>query len=38
MGNFFLYCQIKPNDVLKWFMMFIDSYEWVMFGNVICLS
>ena len=38
MGNFFLFCQINPNDVLKWFMLFIDSYEWVMFSNVLILS
>lgn len=39
MGNFFLLCEIKPNDVYKWFMIcFIDSYEWVMIANVYCMS
>jgi deoxyribodipyrimidine photolyase-related protein len=39
MGNFFLLCNINPNDVYKWFMIcFIDSYEWVMVANVYCMS
>lgn len=35
MSNFMNICKIKPDDVYKWFMEFsIDSYEWVMIGNV----
>lgn len=35
MCNFMNLCEIKPFDVYKWFMEFsVDSYEWVMIGNV----
>lgn len=39
LGNFMLLSEIKPNYVFKWFMeMFIDSYPWVMEGNVYAMS
>tara|TARA_B100001027_G_scaffold212569_1_gene182088 strand:+ start:38 stop:1045 length:1008 start_codon:yes stop_codon:yes gene_type:complete len=39
MGNFMLLCEIRPNDVYKWFMeMFIDAYDWVMVPNVYGMS
>lgn len=38
-GNFFLLCEIDPNEVYKWFMeLFIDSYDWVMVPNVYGMS
>ena len=34
-GNFMFLCEIRPDDVYKWFMeFFIDSYDWVMVPNV----
>ena len=34
-----LLCEIRPNDVYKWFMeMFIDAYDWVMVPNVYGMS
>lgn len=33
-GNFMLLNQTLPSDVLKWFMLFIDAYPWVMEPNV----
>lgn len=39
LGNFFLICRIRPDDVYRWFMeMFIDSYDWVMVPNVYGMS
>jgi deoxyribodipyrimidine photolyase-related protein len=39
LGNFFLLCRIRPDDVYRWFMeMFIDSYDWVMVPNVYGMS
>lgn len=39
LGNFFLLCEINPQEVYKWFMeMSIDSYPWVMCGNVFGMS
>ena len=39
LGNFLLLLQIKPNDVYKAFMSWtIDAYDWVMIGNVYCMS
>ena len=39
MGNFGLLCKINPKDIYKWFMIcFIDSFEWVMVGNVFGMS
>ncbi|MBM3208304.1 MAG: cryptochrome/photolyase family protein [Chlamydiae bacterium] len=39
LGNFFLLCEIDPDDIYKWFMeMFIDSYDWVMVPNVYGMS
>ena len=38
-GNFFIICQIKPEDVFEWYQtMFIDAYHWVMYGNVYAMS
>jgi deoxyribodipyrimidine photolyase-related protein len=35
MSNIMNLCEIDPNEVYKWFMEFsIDSYDWVMVGNV----
>ena len=35
MANIMNLCQLHPNEVYKWFMEFsIDSYDWVMIGNV----
>ena len=39
LSNFMLLCRIHPDDMYKWFMeMFIDSYNWVMVGNVYAMS
>lgn len=39
LGNFFLLCEIDPDEVYKWFMeLFIDSYDWVMVPNVYGMS
>jgi deoxyribodipyrimidine photolyase-related protein len=39
LGNFFLLCRIRPDDVYRWFMeMFVDSYDWVMVPNVYGMS
>ncbi len=39
LGNFMLLCEIKPDEVYRWFMeMFIDSYDWVMVPNVYGMS
>lgn len=39
LGNFMLLCEIKPDDVYRWFMeMFIDSYDWVMVPNIYGMS
>ncbi|MFK8010622.1 MAG: cryptochrome/photolyase family protein [Marinicellaceae bacterium] len=39
LGNFMLLCEIKPNEVYRWFMeIFIDSYDWVMVPNVYGMS
>ena len=39
LGNFFLLCEIHPDNVYKWFMeLFIDSYDWVMVPNVYGMS
>lgn len=38
-GNFGLLSGIHPLEMYKWFMIcFIDSYDWVMLGNVMCMS
>lgn len=38
-GNFFLLCEIDPNEVYRWFMeLFIDAYDWVMVPNVYGMS
>jgi len=39
-GNFMLLMQIKPKDILKWFIevISIDAYEWVMEPNVYGMS
>lgn len=32
-------CEIKPDDIYKWFMeFFIDSYDWVMVPNAYAMS
>lgn len=39
LGNFFLLCEINPQEVYKWFMeVSIDSYPWVMCANVFGMS
>lgn len=39
LGNFMLLCDIRPNDVYRWFMeLFIDAYDWVMVPNVYGMS
>jgi deoxyribodipyrimidine photolyase-related protein len=39
LGNFMLLCEIKPDEVYRWFMeMFIDAYDWVMVPNVYGMS
>jgi len=39
LGNFFLLCEIRPDDVYRWFMeLFIDAYDWVMVPNVYGMS
>ncbi|MCX6988469.1 MAG: cryptochrome/photolyase family protein [Chlamydiae bacterium] len=39
LGNFFLLCEIDPDEVYRWFMeMFIDAYDWVMVPNVYGMS
>jgi len=39
LGNFLFLLQIKPDDVFKAFMEWtIDAYDWVMVGNVYCMS
>jgi len=38
-GNAMFLCQIKPDEVYRWFMeLFSDSYDWVMIGNVYYMS
>ncbi len=38
-GNFLLINKINPKDCFEWFMcMFIDAYNWVMYGNVYAMS
>lgn len=37
-GNFLLLNKIKPNHAFNWFMMFLDSYPWVMYPNVMGMS
>lgn len=35
LSNYALLHQFAPKAVLRWFMeMFVDAYEWVMYGNV----
>nr|WP_280638033.1 cryptochrome/photolyase family protein [Shimia sp. R9_2] len=39
LGGFMFLCEIKPDDVYRWFMeMFVDSYDWVMVPNVYAMS
>ena len=39
LGNFFLLCEISPNEIYRWFMeFFIDAYDWVMVPNVYGMS
>lgn len=39
LGNFFLLCDVHPDEVYKWFMeLYIDSYDWVMVPNVYGMS
>lgn len=38
-GCLFLLCEIDPRQVLKWFTeLSIDSYDWVMYPNVLIMS
>jgi len=39
LGNFFLLCEIDPDEVYRFFMTyFIDAYDWVMVPNVYGMS
>jgi deoxyribodipyrimidine photolyase-related protein len=39
LGNFMLLCEIRPDEVYKWFMeMYVDAYDWVMVPNVYGMS
>jgi len=39
LGNFFVLCEIDPDEVYRWFMeLFIDAYDWVMVPNVYGMS
>lgn len=39
LGNFMLLCELRPDDVYRWFMeMFVDAYDWVMVPNVYGMS
>ncbi len=39
LGNFMLLCEIRPQEVYRWFMeLFIDAYDWVMTPNVYGMS
>lgn len=39
LGNFMLLCEIRPDDVYRWFSeFFIDAYDWVMVPNVYGMS
>lgn len=39
LGNFMLLCDIRPDDVYRWFMeFFVDSYDWVMVPNIYGMS
>jgi deoxyribodipyrimidine photolyase-related protein len=38
-GNYFVICQVKPQDVYEMFMEWtIDAYEWVMVANIYGMS
>lgn len=37
-GNFMILNEINPKDVMKWFMLCIDAYPWVMIPNVYGMS
>ncbi len=38
-GNAMFLCKVDPYEVYRWFMeMFIDSFDWVMVGNVYYMS
>ncbi len=38
--NFFILCELDPNDIYKWFMeiISIDAYSWVMISNIYTMS
>ena len=38
LSNFMLITEIDPDDVYNWFMIFIDAYPWVMYGNVYAMG
>lgn len=39
LGSYFLMAEVHPHQVFEWFnQMFIDAYDWVMWGNVYCMS
>jgi len=39
LGNFMLLCEIRPDEVYRWFMeLFVDAYDWVMVPNVYGMS
>lgn len=39
LGGFMFLCEFDPKQIYRWFMeMFVDSYDWVMVGNVYSMS
>jgi deoxyribodipyrimidine photolyase-related protein len=38
-GSAMMMCNIHPQQAFRWFSeMFVDAYDWVMVGNVYCMS
>lgn len=39
LGAFMLMAEVAPIEAYRWFLtMFVDAHEWVMAGNVLCMS
>lgn len=38
LGNFLLLTETSPEEIYKWFMGFVDAYDWVMVPNVYGMS